>query len=65
MNSRFILLIIILISTRLLVSVPLLSQEISDPEAEYMRIRAMAFEGKLDSASADARKLCKQLSFIR
>lgn len=57
MNSRFILLILILISTRLLVSDPLLSQEISDPEAEYMRIRNMAFEGKYDTAAADARNL--------
>ena len=37
---------------------PLLSQEIiADPEAEYARIRALAFEGKHDIASADARKL--------
>jgi YaiO family outer membrane protein len=57
MNSRSILLILILISTRLLVSVPLLSQEISDPEAEFMRIREMAFEGKYDTAAADARNL--------
>jgi YaiO family outer membrane protein len=57
MNGRLLLPIIILISTRLLVSVPLLSQEITDPEAEYARIRTLAFEGKLDSAATDARKL--------
>lgn len=57
MNWRVFLLIIILISTRLFVSATLLSQEIADPEAEYARIRAMAFDGKLDIASADARKL--------
>lgn len=57
MNSRFILLVIILISTGLFIAGPLLSQEIADPEAEYARIRALAFDGKLDTASADARKL--------
>ncbi len=57
MNGRAILLLIIFTLARLLVSVPLFSQEIKDPEAEYTRIRAMAFEGKLDSASADARRL--------
>lgn len=57
MNMRFILVLIILISTKLIVSVPLLSQEIMDPEAEYARIRLLAFDGKLEIASADARKL--------
>ncbi len=57
MNCHRNLVIAILILARLLASVPLFSQEISDPEAEYMRIRAMAFEGKLDTAAADARKL--------
>ncbi len=57
MNSRFILIIIILLSTKIFVSVPILSQEITDPEAEYARIRAFAFDGKLDTAAADARKL--------
>ena len=57
MNGRAILIIIFLTLTRLLVSVPLFSQEFTDPEAEYSRIRTMAFEGKLDSAATDARKL--------
>jgi YaiO family outer membrane protein len=57
MNRRFFLLIIILISTRLFVSVPILSQAVTDPEAEYARIKALAFDGKFDIASADARKL--------
>ncbi len=57
MNSRFILIIIILFSIKIFVSVPLLSQEITDPEAEYARIRAFAFDGKLDTAAADARRL--------
>lgn len=38
-------------------SVPLFSQEIINPEAEYQRIRSMAFEGELDSAAVAARKL--------
>ncbi len=57
MNRRIILLLIFLISTILFVPVPLLSQDISDPEAEYARIKALAFDGKLEIASADARKL--------
>ncbi|MBP7038435.1 MAG: YaiO family outer membrane beta-barrel protein [Bacteroidales bacterium] len=35
------------------------NQEIINPEAEYLRIRTMAFEGKLEEAAADARKLLK------
>jgi YaiO family outer membrane protein len=57
MNRRLILLLIILVSTKLIVFVPLLSQAIMDPEAEYARIKALAFDGKYDIASADARKL--------
>jgi YaiO family outer membrane protein len=57
MNRRFILIIILLLITRIFFSVPLLSQEITDPEKEYSRIRAIAFEGKYDSAAADARRL--------
>jgi YaiO family outer membrane protein len=57
MNRRFFLLIIFLILTRFFDSVPLLCQEITDPEAEYARIRALAFEGKYDIATPDAQKL--------
>lgn len=57
MNRRILLLIIILISSKIFLSVPLLSQSITDPEGEYARIRALAFDGKYDIASADARKL--------
>jgi YaiO family outer membrane protein len=57
MKRLYILFMIILISTKLIVSVQLLAQEISNPEAEYARVRAMAFDGKLDSASVAARKL--------
>jgi len=59
MNSRIILLLIVLLSARLMVSIPLHSQVISDPEAEYARIRAIAFEGKYEIAKTDARKLIR------
>ena len=35
----------------------LLSQESIDPEAEYLRIRTIAFNGEYETAAADARKL--------
>jgi YaiO family outer membrane protein len=35
----------------------LISQEIIDPEAEYIRIRTIAFNGEYETAAADARKL--------
>ncbi len=35
----------------------LLSQEIVNPETEYLRIRTMAFEGNYQEAAVDARKL--------
>ncbi len=57
MNRRIFFLLIILISAKIFISVPLLSQEIADPEAEYARVRALAFDGKYDIASADARRL--------
>jgi YaiO family outer membrane protein len=59
MNKRFILLIIILISIKFFVSVPVCSQDITDPEAEYARIRELAFDGKFEIAEADARRLVK------
>ncbi|MBK7709937.1 MAG: YaiO family outer membrane beta-barrel protein [Bacteroidales bacterium] len=57
MNRRYYLVIIFLLSIRFFGSAQLLSQEIKDPEAEFARIRTLAFDGKLDIASADARKL--------
>ncbi len=39
---------------------PLLSQEITDPEAEYSRIRTTAFDGNLSDAVAAARKLVNE-----
>ena len=41
----------------LLYSMPLLSQESYNPEAEYMRIRDIAFSGRYAEASAAARQL--------
>lgn len=38
-------------------SLQLLAQEANDPEAEYMKIRAIAFEGKFSEAAVAARKL--------
>ena len=35
----------------------LFAQAISDPEAEFARIRSIAFRGEYDSAAVDARKL--------
>lgn len=57
MNRQPILLIVILLLTKLFVSVSLFSQKIADPEAEFARIRTMAFEGKYDSAATAARML--------
>jgi YaiO family outer membrane protein len=57
MNRRFILHLIILIAIKLMIAGQLFSQEITDPEAEYARIKSLAFDGKLDLASSDARKL--------
>ena len=39
---------------------PLLSQGITDPEAEYSRIRTTAFDGNLSGAAAAARKLVNE-----
>ncbi len=57
MNRRPVLLIIVFVLSRIFISVPLCSQNISDPEAGYARVRAIAFSGKLDSAASEARKL--------
>ncbi|MGI6338234.1 MAG: YaiO family outer membrane beta-barrel protein [Bacteroidales bacterium] len=46
-----------IILSGLLYSMPLLSQESYNPEAEYMRIRDIAFSGRYAEASAAARQL--------
>ena len=60
MNRRFILLIVVLLLTRYLITIPVFSQEIYDPEAEYARIKAIAFGGDYITAAADARELVKR-----
>lgn len=57
MNRCFILFIAGLVLTGILNEKPVFSQQISDPEAEYMRIRSIAFEGDYSTAAAGARKL--------
>ena len=57
MNRLSILVITFLFAIRLLLSVPLLSQEVLNPESEYARIKTLAFDGKYDLAASDARKL--------
>ena len=48
------------ITTGLMYSAFLSCQEIADPEAEFARIRAVAFEGKYSEAESAARKLLKE-----
>ena len=57
MRRLFILLFVGFVISGLPDLVPLHAQEAFNPETEYLRIRTMAFEGKLDSAASDARKL--------
>jgi len=57
MSRYFLLFITGLVLTGILNQSPVFSQEISDPESEYMRIRAIAFEGDYETASTAARKL--------
>jgi YaiO family outer membrane protein len=57
MIRRFPMFFPLFIFAGLLVQITVCAQEITDPEAEYARIRATAFEGKLDTAALDARRL--------
>ena len=57
MNRCFILFIAGLVLTGLLTDKPVFSQQVIDPEAEYMRIRSIAFDGDYSTAAAEARKL--------
>jgi YaiO family outer membrane protein len=57
MRRFFILLFVGLIIPCLLDVSLLISQEINDPEAEYLRIRTMAFDGEHEAAATAARKL--------
>jgi len=57
MNRASILFIAGLVFTGILINRPVFSQQVSDPEAEYMRIRSAAFDGNYSAAAAAARKL--------
>jgi YaiO family outer membrane protein len=57
MPKSFILSLLIIVLSGLLSNSLLYSQEIGDPEAEYFRVRTMAFEGDYSGASAAARRL--------
>jgi len=57
MGKPFIILLVGLLFNILSDGGLLLSQEIQDPESEYQRIRAVAFEGDYTTAAAAARKL--------
>ena len=57
MNRCFILFVAVFVFAGILVCIPAFTQQISDPEAEYMRIRSIAFEGEYSAAAAAARKL--------
>jgi YaiO family outer membrane protein len=60
MNRFYILLLFFLVSGGLFMPSLSYSQTITDPEAEYLRIRSVAFSGKYDEAIADSRKLLKE-----
>lgn len=49
--------LLLVISVSLLLNFPLFSQTISDPEAEYSRIRSLAFDGKFPEAENAAVEL--------
>lgn len=57
MSRNPILIITIILAAQLLAALPAYAQQINDPEAEYARIRALALDGKSDSAAAAARVL--------
>lgn len=54
------LIILLFMIAGFLSTVLLSCQEISDPEAEFARIRSIAFEGKYSEAESAARKLLKE-----
>jgi YaiO family outer membrane protein len=57
MKKAVFLFILVLIPLSFSLPLALSGQEIKDAEAEYARIRSMAFDGKLDSAALAGRKL--------
>ena len=59
-RKHHIILIICYLFSFLLVSAPLAAQYTDDPEAEYGRIRSIAFEGNYQEAAVAARKLVNE-----
>jgi YaiO family outer membrane protein len=59
MNRYRLLFITILLISRFFLPINGYSQEITDPEAEYSRVRSMAFDGNYDEAVPAARNLVK------
>ena len=57
MNRCLILFVAGLVLTGILICGPVFSQQKSDPESEYLRIRSIAFDGDYSTAASDARKL--------
>jgi YaiO family outer membrane protein len=57
MKGHLLVPVILMFIARLSALDAVFSQDITDPEAEYARIKALAFDGKLDSAAVGARKL--------
>jgi YaiO family outer membrane protein len=55
-----ILSVTVLILSCLIIPTDLFSQQTNDPEAEYLRIRSVAFQGDYKAAAADARKLVNE-----
>jgi YaiO family outer membrane protein len=60
MKRRLLLFITTILAAQLFVLVPAGAQQMSDPEAEYARVRAMALDGKLDSAAIRGRILVNE-----
>ncbi len=57
MNRCLILFVAVFVFAGTIINYPLSAQQINDPEAEYIRIRSVAFEGDYASAADAARKL--------
>src|SRR5512133_325118 len=60
MNRHLVINIIGIFLTGFLINVQVLSQNITDPESEYLRIRTIAFNGDYAIAAAAARKLVNE-----
>src|SRR4030042_4834764 len=52
---------LLIVSVSLLLNLPLYPQKFTDPEAEYLRIRSLAFDGKLPEAESAVIELLDSL----